>query len=291
MNGIINVHKPQDWTSFDVVNKLKRLLHTSRIGHLGTLDPMATGVLPVTVGSATKLFDMFLNKTKQYRAKFEFGYITDTLDATGQILNTTTNIPTKEQIKNVLDEFVGEIEQMPPQFSAKKVNGKKACDIARSGGEVELKPKTIFVKSIEFLSFENNVLEVDIVCGAGTYIRAIGRDLASKLNSLTTMTSLIRTKVGIFELKDAVDIRLEDENSILNKILPTDSVFDCPIINDETVVKRLLNGQTVANFDKLELNILNNNCNIQMFRLYLNDNFVAIAEVNENKLKMTKYFG
>jgi len=182
MNGILNVKKCKDWTSFDVVAKLRKILGTRHIGHLGTLDPMATGVLPITIGSATKLFDLFLNKTKKYIAEFEFGYLTDSLDATGQILKKTTKTPTIEEIRAILPSFIGEIEQLPPQFSAKKVNGLKACDVARRGGEVELKPKKILIKQINLLSFKDNILKLEIECGAGTYIRAIGRDIAQKLN-------------------------------------------------------------------------------------------------------------
>lgn len=280
MRGILNVNKQEGWTSFDVVNYLKRNLHFRQIGHLGTLDPMATGVLPITIGSATKLFDMFLNKTKTYIAKFEFGYLTDTLDATGKILETTTSLPTEEQIRAILGDFIGEIEQMPPQFSAKKVNGKKACDIARNGGVVELKPKKILIKDIKFIAYANNVLELEIECGAGTYIRAIGRDIAEKLSSLATMTKLTRTKVGVFSIENAVNIKELDLSTINSKIMPIDTVFSyLEPIKDENIVKRLLNGQIVPT------DLKNGD-----YRLYLSDNFVAIATVFDKKIKMSKYF-
>lgn len=281
MKGILNVNKPQGWTSFDVVNYLKKFLNTKHIGHLGTLDPMATGVLPVTVGSATKLFDLFLKKEKTYIAKFEFGYTTDTLDATGEILEKTSKTPTIDEIKAILPNFIGEIKQVPPIYSAKKINGRKAYDIARSGETIELKPNNIFIKNLEILDYSNNVLKMKIECGAGTYIRAIGRDIAIELNTLATMTELTRTEVGIFKLGNAISIKDCSKEEIISKILPTDITFHhLPIINDETFVFRLLNGQTV-------ISTLDNG----EYRVYKDNEFVALAKVENKKAKMTKYFG
>lgn len=326
MKGILNVSKPQDWTSFDVVNYLKKLLNTKHIGHLGTLDPMATGVLPVTIGSATKLFDLFLKKEKTYIAKFEFGYMTDTLDATGQIIKSTQKTPTFDEIKAILPKFIGNINQVPPIYSAKKINGRKAYDIARSGQTIELKPNNIFIKNLEILDYKTNIttlgslskklapkgaedmrdsdfsslgllskrlsmkstgdikiseLTLKIECGAGTYIRAIGRDIANELNTLATMTELTRTEVGIFKLEDSINIKFLTKEEIVSKILPTDITFNhLPIINDETLVFRLLNGQTV-------ITTLDNG----EYRVYKDNEFLALARVENSKFKMTKYFG
>lgn len=303
MKGILNVNKPQGWTSFDVVNYLKKFLNTKHIGHLGTLDPMATGVLPVTIGSATKLFDLFLSKAKTYIAKFEFGYTTDTLDATGEIINKTTKTPTIDEIKAILTKFIGEIKQVPPIYSAKKINGRKAYDIARKGETIELKPNNIFIKNLEILDYKTNEtsqgllskrlsikstgdmkiseLTLKIECGAGTYIRAIGRDIANELNTLATMTELTRTEVGIFKLEDAISIKDCTREEIISKILPTDITFNhLPIVDDETLVFRLLNGQTViTTLDSGE------------YRVYKDNEFVALAKVENKKAKMTKYFG
>lgn len=302
MKGILNVNKPKDWTSFDVVNYLKKLLNMKHIGHLGTLDPMATGVLPVTLGSATKLFDLFLNKVKTYIAKFEFGYMTDTLDATGQILEKSNKTPTIEEIKAILPKFLGQIQQVPPIYSAKKINGRKAYEIARSGETIELKPNTIFIKNLEVLDYKTNItsqgllskrlsmeltgdmkileLTLKIECGAGTYIRAIGRDIAKELNTLATMTELTRTEVGIFKLEDGINIKDLTKEEIISKILPTDITFNhLPIIEDETLVFRLINGQTVIT-----------NLADGEYRVYKDNEFVALAKMENNKLKMTKYF-
>lgn len=281
MKGILNVNKPKDWTSFDVVNYLKKFLNIKHIGHLGTLDPMATGVLPVTLGSATKLFDLFLNKVKTYIAKFEFGYLTDTLDATGQILEKSNKTPTIEEIKAILPKFLGKIQQIPPIYSAKKVNGRKAYEIARNGETIELKPNTILIKNLEVLDFKDKILTLKIECGAGTYIRAIGRDIAKDLNTLATMTELTRTEVGIFKLEDSINLKDLTKEETISKILPTDITFNhLPIIDDETLVFRLLNGQTVIT-----------NLADGEYRVYKDNEFVALASCNSNKLKMTKYFG
>lgn len=280
MKGILNVNKPKDWTSFDVVNYLKKFLNIKHIGHLGTLDPMATGVLPVTLGSATKLFDLFLNKVKTYIAKFEFGYITDTLDATGQILEKSNKTPTIEEIKAILPKFLGQIQQVPPIYSAKKVNGRKAYDIARKGETIELKPNTIFIKNLEILDIKDKILTLKIECGAGTYIRAIGRDIAKELNTLATMTELTRTEVGIFKLEDSINLKDLTKEEIISKILPTDITFNhLPILDDETLVFRLINGQTVIT-----------NLADGEYRVYKDNEFTALAICNSNKLKMTKYF-
>lgn len=280
MKGILNVNKPSGWTSFDVVNYLKKLLNVKHIGHLGTLDPMATGVLPVTIGSATKLFDLFLKKSKTYVAKFEFGHLTDSLDATGKIVEKTNKTPTIEEIKAILPKFIGEISQMPPLFSAKKINGKKAYDLARAGETVELKPSNVFIKNLEVLDYTNFVLTIKIECGAGTYIRSLARDIAKELNSLATMIELTRTEVGIFNLSDSINLKELTKEQILSKILPTDITFNhLPIITDETLVFRLINGQTIIT-----------NLTDGEYRIYRDNQFIALAKVEENKLKMTKYF-
>lgn len=281
MDGLLCVNKPMSWTSFDVVNYVKKTLKMKKVGHLGTLDPMATGVLVVTIGNATRLFDAFLNKTKTYVAKFKFGYQTDTLDATGVTTNQTNVIPTLEQIKKILPNFVGEINQLPPQYSAKKVNGQKACDVARNGGSLELKPVKIYIEKLDIIDYRNDELQLKIVCGAGTYIRSLGRDIALLLNSLACMTSLVRTSIQNFKLENAVDIRNKSFDEIANNVMPTDVVFEnLPIIDDVEIVNKLLNGQT-----------LNTELKNEDYRLYLNGKFVATAMVLGNKIKMKKYFG
>lgn len=280
MRGILLVNKRQGWTSFDAVNFCKRVFGTREVGHLGTLDPMATGVLAVTVGSATKLFDMFLNKAKTYIAEFTFGYSTDTLDAEGQIEDKCDTIPTLEQIEAVLPEFQGEIEQMPPKYSAKKIGGKKAYDLAREGKEFELKPNKVTIHNLKILDYNKGILKIEIECGAGTYIRSLGRDIATSLNTLATMTSLVRTKLGTWNIEDCIDIKDNINEFIQSKLLPIDSVFsNLSTLDDVQIVSRLLNGQTVIT-DLTDGD----------YRLYKDNEFVAIATSKDKHIKMSKYF-
>ena len=280
MDGIIVIKKEKDYTSFDVVAKLRGICRQKKIGHTGTLDPMATGVLAVTVGSATKLFDMFLNKTKTYVAEFTFGYSTDTLDADGEIEQKTDIIPTLDEIKAIIPKFLGSIEQMPPKYSAKKIKGKKAYDLARNGIEFELKPSKVTINEIKIISYIDSVLSLEITCGAGTYIRSLGRDIAIELNSLATMTSLRRVKVGGFNIDDCIDVKDKTNEEVISRLLPIDSVFNnLDTLNDVEIVKRLLNGQTVvADMKDGE------------YKLYLDQEFVAIATSKDKHIKMTKYF-
>ncbi|MBQ8615074.1 MAG: tRNA pseudouridine(55) synthase TruB, partial [Clostridia bacterium] len=240
--GIIPINKPQGWTSFDVVNKLKYRVKPLKVGHLGTLDPMATGVLLVTVGKATKLFDLMQEKTKTYVAAFEFGYETDTLDATGETIKKCENIPTKDEIMSILPKFIGKISQIPPKYSAKSVDGQRAYDLARKNIEFELKPKVVDIHDIKLISYKNNVLKLEIECGSGTYIRAIGRDLAESLNTLATMTSLVRTKIDNFNLDKCYDV--QDIENIEEKIIPIKDILNYPIFNLSKIEEeKILNGQ------------------------------------------------
>ena len=277
--GIIPVNKPKDWTSFDVVNKLKYKLKPLKVGHLGTLDPMATGVLLVTVGKATKLFDLMQKKEKTYIAKFEFGYLTDTLDATGLIMQKTNNIPTIDEIRNVLTKFVGKISQIPPKYSAKSINGQRAYDLARQNIDFELKPKIVEIFDIRLLTYENNVLSLEITCGSGTYIRSIGRDLAYELNSLATMIDLVRTKVGNFELQNC--IKIEDCDPIQDSIIPIKEILNYQTLKlSEEEQNKLLNGQTINVNLKNGMYALEDDCDI-----------VALAEIKENHAKMSIFLG
>ena len=276
INGIIPMYKPKNWSSFDVVNIVKSLLHQRKVGHLGTLDPMATGVLLVTTGSATKLFDIMQQKTKTYTAIFKFGVLTDTLDAMGKIVETVDIIPTLKQIENILPKFIGNISQIPPKYSAKSVNGKRAYELARNNIDFELKAKNVLINDIKIVNYSNGELTVNIKCGSGTYIRSIGRDIAQELNTVATMTSLIRTSIDSFKLEDCYNIADLNEQNIKEKIIPLNSLLKYPEINaDSNLIFRFLNGQTVITELKDGLYKLNEN-NITK----------AIIEVVKNKAKM-----
>ena len=192
MNGFINVIKPVGATASDVVVKLKFLLQEKKIGHLGTLDPGASGVLPIAVGQATRLFDFLTDKVKYYRAFFTFGKTTDTLDAYGVLTESSDVIPDENAIKGVLTGFVGEFDQIPPVYSAKSVGGVRSYKLARSGAEVELKPKRVSIYEIRLISQKSDdTFVVDIKCSAGTYIRSLARDIAQACGTVGYMGDLI----------------------------------------------------------------------------------------------------
>lgn len=278
IKGIIPINKPKDWTSFDVVNKIKHMVYPNKVGHLGTLDPIATGVLLVTIGKATKLFDLMQEKQKTYIATFKFGYETDTLDATGQIINSTKNIPTMQQIFDSSKLLIGEIEQYPPKYSAKKIDGKRAYDLARKGVEFDLKPKKIYISGIKVLSYNNAELKVEITCSSGTYVRAIGRDIAYKLNSLATMTELVRTKIDQFSIENCVEI---DSTNLLDKIIKIKDVLSFDEIKfNENTAKKILNGQKVK-IDAVD----------GLYKLNELEDTIAIIEVKEKIAKMLTFLG
>ena len=275
--GIIAINKPKDWTSFDVVNKIKHMVKPNKVGHLGTLDPMATGVLLVTVGKATKLFDIMQEKQKTYVATFEFGYETDSLDATGVTQKTSNVIPKIDQIEAVLPKFIGKISQIPPLFSAKSVNGVRAYDLARRGETFELKPKQVEVFDIKIVEYKDKILKLEIVCGSGTYIRSIGRDIAYELNTFATMTELVRTKVGKFELKNCKDISNLNSENIYKIVSKLNEVLDYELLNlEQELTIKLLNGMTI------KVDVKNGN----YFLNYEND-IVAIVKVENFRAKMS----
>lgn len=205
MKGFFNINKPRGMNSTKVVAIIKRLTH-EKVGHLGTLDPDAHGVLPIAVGKATRLFDFFLNKDKVYEARGRFGVLTDTLDESGRVVLTNDVRPTRAQLEAVLPLFCGKQMQMPPAFSAKQVGGVRAYDKARRGEEVTLSPREICVYSLELLSFEGDEFSVRIHCSAGTYVRALIRDIAEKLGAIATTIDIFRTRSGAFDIASSISI-------------------------------------------------------------------------------------
>ena len=243
MNGFINVIKPSGISSAGVVGKVKRALKCD-CGHMGTLDPMAKGILPIALGKTCRLFDYLLDKEKTYVAEFRFGCETDTLDKTGKVTATSSVIPTKKEIEKVLPVFIGEINQIPPKYSAKCVDGKKGYELARKGVEFELKPKKVKIFGLTLLEYENAVLKLTIDCGGGTYVRSLGRDIGYALNTLAVMESLDRTKSGAFDYDSGVtlDDFLASEDKT-EYVLPSDFPLDFDKITlDAENAKRLKDG-------------------------------------------------
>ena len=277
MTGFVNVNKAAGASSAREVAIIKRLTGVP-CGHMGTLDPMADGVLPVAVGNAARLFDYFLQKKKTYVATFRFGDDYDTLDTTGTVIKSGGRVPCGEEIANVIPSLIGEIMQIPPRYSAKNVNGKRGYELARSGVEFELPPKRVVIDSIRLLKRQNDSeFMFEIECGGGTYIRSIARDMAERLGTYAAMSALTRTKSGIFSVSDSVTTAELNKDNIENYIIPCDSVLP-----DESIY---VLGQTA----KKVFNGLAAPCGYAdgTYKIYNDErNFYGIAEVCGGLLKV-----
>lgn len=248
MNGVILVDKPQGYTSRDMVNKLNHIFDMKKIGHTGTLDPLATGILVMCLGRYTKMVDMLSSYEKEYIAKIKIGIKTDTLDITGNILKKDDKKPSKEDVLNVLSSLKGKITQEVPLYSAKKINGQKLYEYARKGKEIQRPKNEIEIYEMELLSYENDEITFKCLVSKGTYIRSIIELICDKLKILGTMSSLVRTKQGKFLLKDAYSI--EDIIKGNYKLLKAQDLFSYPIYNlNEEEYKKAING------NKLSLNL------------------------------------
>ncbi len=226
MNGIVIVDKPAGWTSQDVVSKLRGVLHTRRIGHGGTLDPMATGVLPVFVGRGTRAVEFFEHAEKTYEAVLRLGVTTDTEDITGTVLETKAVSISKEDLLHSLEQFCGEIQQIPPMYSALKINGQKLCDLARKGKEVERKPRTVTIHTLECLDFDGTFARLWIACSKGTYIRTLCKDIGQALGCGGCMESLRRVRAGAYTIDEAIPLQtLIDATDPEQYLRPVDSMF------------------------------------------------------------------
>lgn len=232
MDGIIIMDKPEDFTSFDMVAKLRRLLGTRKVGHAGTLDPMATGVLPIFVGRATKCCDILPDQNKRYTATFELGYTTDTLDATGRVLTRTPVQAGKAQVQAALEQFRGEIMQLPPMYSAIQINGRRLYDLARQGIEIEREKRPITIHHLELLEADEqeNRYVIDVACSKGTYIRTLCADIGEALGCGATMTALRRTQAAGFSLTDRLTLeqaeQLAEQGKLIEHLLPVETVFE-----------------------------------------------------------------
>ncbi len=213
MQGLLVINKPTGITSFGVVARLRKITGEKRIGHTGTLDPLASGVLICLVGRPCVLSNYIMSGFKTYKAKLMLGIQTDSYDITGEIINKSEKSVTKEEFINVLNSFLGESMQTPPMFSAKKIDGQKLYELARQGKEMERKESKINITEIKLLSFDNNQAEILVTCSKGTYIRSLINDIGKKLSSFATMTELVRTENGGFSLTEAVELdKLFQEN-------------------------------------------------------------------------------
>ena len=268
MNGILVIYKEKGYTSRDVVNILGKELGTKRIGHTGTLDPMATGVLVVCVGQGLKLVELLTNHDKEYIAKIKLGIETDTLDFTGNILKEE-NIKeySKEDVEKVLKKFVGKIKQEVPKYAAIKVNGKKLYEYARNGEEVELPVRDIEIYNLKLVSdVKNNEFYIKCHVSKGTYIRSLVRDIGKSLGTVATMCELERTKLGNFSLEDTYTI--DDIRSNMYSLLTVNEVIDLPkVVVNKDMEKKIKNGQVLENFFDSDMVLIMNEDN-QLLAIY-----------------------
>ncbi len=223
MDGVINIYKEAGWTSFDVVAKMRGILKIKKIGHTGTLDPAATGVLPVCIGKGTKKVESFMADDKVYRAVMLLGVTTDSQDMTGEILSKTEVNADEGRVREAVMSFVGGYDQLPPMYSAKKVGGKKLVDLARKGVEVERKPRFVNIMDIDIEEMNLPRVTMKVTCSKGTYIRTLCHDIGQKLGCGAAMESLVRTRVGRFKIEDAVKLedlqRFADEDRLYEVVI------------------------------------------------------------------------
>lgn len=251
INGIIIVNKETGFTSHDVVAKLRGICGQKKIGHTGTLDPAATGVLPVCLGSGTKLCDMLTDRDKEYVAELLLGVETDTQDKTGSVLRESPVTVTEEEVSRACLSFLGDYDQIPPMYSALKVDGKKLYELARAGKEVERKARRVRILELEILEMRLPVVKLRVVCSKGTYIRTLCSDIGQKLGCGGAMQSLQRTKVGRFRLEDALTLgelqQLKDSGELERVVQPVDSLFEeTPALHVTAEAARLLeNGNAL----------------------------------------------
>ena len=286
MNGIILVDKPCGWTSHDVVGKLRGILHERRIGHSGTLDPMATGLLVVFAGRATRAVEFAEADSKEYIAGLRLGVSTDTQDTTGNVLNTCEALPSKDELIAAANGFLGEISQIPPMYSAIKINGKKLYELARRGEIVERSPRKVTISKLELLGEDKCDYILDIHCSKGTYIRTLCSDIGDKLGCGGCMSSLRRVKAGVFSITQAYTMEqiqaAADLGELDGIIIPVDTLFtDKPKLTvNEFEEKKLRNGNTIKTKSA-----------DGTYRVYSESGeFLLLAEVKDNLLKTIKSF-
>ena len=289
INGIVVVNKEKGFTSHDVVNVVRRIFGTRKVGHTGTLDPDATGVLPICIGKGTKVADMLTFSDKCYEARVRLGLTTDTQDISGEILTTADVNISENELLEVVKKFTGNIEQIPPMYSAIKIKGQKLCDLARKGVEVERMPRSITIYSAEVRDFNGTEFNLAVHCSKGTYIRTLCHDIGAYLGCGAVMTELKRTKSSCFSLDNSYtldELKSMDENALQAVLSPIDSVFvDYPELKLNDKLKKLFCNGVKCSIGAKE----------GTYRVYDKDGvFLAVAQVlerdNKNILKSVKTF-
>ena len=278
MDGVLIINKPKGYTSHDVVNVLRKKLNTKKVGHTGTLDPNATGVLPILIGAGTKISKYLIEHEKTYIATIELGKKTDTGDSEGNIIQEDTNMKniSKEEIKMVLRSFIGKQNQIPPIYSAIKVDGKKLYEYAREGKTVEIKPREIEILDINLIEYNNDEIKFIVRCSKGTYIRTLCENIAEKLGTIGYMKELQRTSVNQFKIEDSISIDDLDNINVKEKIISIEKVFkDKPKIDlNNRKLELFLNGVQ-----------LTHDLEDELYRIYNNKKFIGLGIVKNKLLK------
>ncbi len=279
-SGIFIINKPFQWTSNDVIRKIKSNCKFKKIGHAGTLDPLATGILPILVNDSTKYFDYFQTFKKSYLAEIKFGFSTSSYDLEGDIDAKTDNIPQNiDLIKEKISYFIGSIKQVPPKYSAIKKNGKRLYDYARNDEDIEIESREVEVSEIKIIDWKTPILKVIINCSSGFYVRSFANDLGKKLGSLAVLTSLSRINYGPFEIKDSINI--ENINPIEKKLISIDSIFlsNKKLVFDVDMEKSYYNGKVFSS-ENLKLSSLKE----QDIKIYnSNDEFIGLLTYDNTK--------
>lgn len=286
MNGILNINKPLGMSSFDVVRKVKSVAKTKKVGHTGTLDPEASGVLPICIGSATKLVDYIMSEYKIYKAELMLGITTDTYDREGKIISTAQVDVDSTEVEKVIKSFEGNILQIPPMYSALKVNGQRLYSLARQGIEVERKPRAITIYSINILDMQLPKIVFEVKCSKGTYIRSLCYDIGEKLQCGGTMWNLQRTQTGSFNILNSVDLQELNTENINEYLIPMDKALEAypEVYIDKKYEKLIFNGVTLKDPALIE-NIEKD----KLYRVYIGQNeFIGIGMKKDLGFKMTK---
>lgn len=300
MDGMITIYKEKGYTSHDVVAKLRGILHQKKIGHTGTLDPDAVGVLPVCLGKGTKLCGLLTDKDKTYIAVCRLGIETDTQDMTGQILQQHTVNVTAKEVKECITSFLGAYEQIPPMYSALKVGGRKLCDLAREGISVERKPRTVMIYGAELLSYDEtgHSFTMEVHCSKGTYIRTLCHDIGRKLGCGAAMQQLTRTRVAQFMLDEALTLKQVEElyksGSLNDYVIPIDAMFPeyGKVSVKKDACKRLYNGNVLYTEDliKLQENEQGDTAGQEFLVYDAEGRFIAVYQEKDHEYRPVKMF-
>ena len=283
MNGLVLIDKPEGMTSFTAASIMKRAFNTKRVGHTGTLDPLATGVLPVLIGRATRLTSFILESDKRYIATVRLGITTDTLDITGTVLSESKVCVTREELEKALDSFLGEYMQMPPMYSAIRINGQRLYDLARKGEEAERSARLVKIKELQLLEFDGVNFKIDVTVSKGTYIRSLADDIGKKLGCGATMTALRRTKTAGFSIEDCADpdiIKLDPEKYLLKPELAVPQFKN--VFVTEKQAARFING---GELDVKRLTLPESDDKI--FKVFSKTEFLGLGEINEDNSSLT----